>query len=583
MTHPNEESHPSDTHTSPLLSLHTSGGPPLHVPPLHVSAVVQAFPSLQVATVWEVTHPTVESHPSDTQTSPLLSSHTNGGPPLHVPPLHVSVVVQASPSLHDAVVWDVTHPKEESHPSDTQTSPLLSLQTNGGPPLHVPPLHVSAVVQASPSLHDAVVWDVTHPVAESQESDTHGSPAWALHTRAEPPLHVPPLHVSAVVHSSPSLHDAVVWEVTHPKAESHPSDTQTSPLFALHVSGGPPLQVPPLHVSAVVQASPSSHDAVVWEVTHPKAESHPSETHESAAFMLHTRGGPPLHVPPPHVSPVVQASPSLHDAVVWEVTHPKTESHPSDTQVLPLLSLQINGGPPLHVPPLHVSAVVQAFPSSHVAVVCEVTHPEAESHPSDTQAFPLLSLQINGGPPLHVPPLHVSAVVQAFPSSHVAVVWEVTHPEAESHPSDTQAFPLLSLQIKGGPPLHVPALHVSAVVQAFPSSHDAVVWDVTHPEAESHPSDTHTSPLLESHVSGGPPLHVPALHVSAVVQAFPSSQDAVVWDVTHPEAESHPSDTHTFPALALHTLGVPLQEPVSHVSPVVQASPSSQAAVLSSV
>src|SRR5207245_9819494 len=46
----------------------------------------------------------------------------------------------------------------------------LSLQLSGAPPVQVPPLHTSPVVQALPSLHGAVLFVWTHPVAESQES-----------------------------------------------------------------------------------------------------------------------------------------------------------------------------------------------------------------------------------------------------------------------------------------------------------------------------------------------------------------------------------------------------------------------------
>ena len=382
---------------------------------------------------------------------------------------------RASPSSHDAVVREVVHPAAESHPSETHGSAACVSHTRGGPPLHVPPLHVSAVVQASPSSHDAVVREVVHPAAESHPSETHGFAAFASHTRGGPPLHVPPLHVSAVVQASPSLHDEVVREVTHPATESHPSETHGSAAFASHTRGGPPLHVPPLHVSAVVQASPSSHDAVVREVVHPAAESHPSETHGSAAFASHTRGGPPLHVPPLHVSAVVQASPSSHDAVVREVTHPAAESHPSETHGSAAFASHTRGGPPLHVPPLHVSAVVQASPSLHDEVVREVTHPAAESHPSETHGSAAFALHTRGGPPLHVPPLHVSAVVQASPSLHDAVVWDVTHPATESHPSETHGSAAFASHTRGGPPLHVPPLHVSAVVQASPSSHDEVV------------------------------------------------------------------------------------------------------------
>jgi hypothetical protein len=48
----------------------------------------------------------------------------------------------------------------------------------------------------------------------------------------------------------------------------------------------------------------------------------------------------------------------------------------------------------------------------------------------------------------------------------------------------------------------------------------------TQPDAGSHPSAVQASP--SSHASAGPPTQAPALHVSLVVQAFPSSQAAVL-------------------------------------------------------
>jgi hypothetical protein len=40
--------------------------------------------------------------------------------------------------------------------------------------------------------------------------------------------------------------------------------------------------------------------------------------------------------------------------------------------------------------------------------------------------------------------------------------------------SVVQTFP--SLHVGAGPPTHVPPEHVSVVVQAFPSSHDSVLF-----------------------------------------------------------------------------------------------------------
>ena len=68
----------------------------------------------------------------------------------------MSAVVHALPSLQDAVLFALTQPVEVLHESFVQT--LLSLQLGAGPPTQVPPAHVSAVVQAFPSLHEAVLF-----------------------------------------------------------------------------------------------------------------------------------------------------------------------------------------------------------------------------------------------------------------------------------------------------------------------------------------------------------------------------------------------------------------------------------------
>ena len=90
------------------------------------------------------------------------------------------------------------------------------------------------------------------------------------------------------------------------------------------------------------------------------------------------------------------------------------------------------------------------------------------------------------------------------------------------------------------------------MVQALPSSHDAVLFVCAQPVAGSHVSVVQT--LLSSQLGGGPPAQWPApSQVSAVVQALLSVQAAVV---------------------KLMTGQCPCP---SHLSLAVQGSPSSQA------
>ena len=77
----------------------------------------------------------------------------------------------------------------------------------------------------------------------------------------------------------------------------------------------------------------------------------------------HTGGGPPTQVPPAQVSAVVQSSLSSHGELLGVCTQPVAGSQDSDVHPLP--SSQSGGGPPTQAPPAHRSAVVQALPSSH--------------------------------------------------------------------------------------------------------------------------------------------------------------------------------------------------------------------------
>jgi hypothetical protein len=111
---------------------------------------------------------------------------------------------------------------------------------------------------------------------------------------------------------------------------------------------------------------------------------------------------------------------------------------------------------------------VQAFPSLQAFVLFVNAQPVAGLHVSVVQT--LLSLQISAVPPWHVPLEHLSFVVHAFPSLHDAALLACTHPVAGLHESSVHG--LKSLQLRGGPPTQTPvALHVSFVVQAFPSLH----------------------------------------------------------------------------------------------------------------
>ena len=77
-------------------------------------------------------------------------------------------------------------------------------------------------------------------------------------------------------------------------------------------------------------------------------------------------------------------------------------------------------------------------------------------------------------------------------------------------------------------------------------------------------------PLVSSHTGGRPPTHAPLEHVSLVVQALPSSQAATLSTCTQPVSESQESSVQTLPSLQLGA-GPPTQLPPEQVSFVVQA------------
>src|SRR5437870_4991687 len=126
---------------------------------------------------------------------------------------------------------------------------------SGGPPTHVPPEQVSLVVQALPSSHGTVLGACTQPVAGSHESVVHTFPSSQL--RAGPPVHRPFEQVSPVVHALPSSQASVFGAWTQPLPESQESSVQGLP--SSQSSDGPPTHAPAAHVSAVVQALPSWH------------------------------------------------------------------------------------------------------------------------------------------------------------------------------------------------------------------------------------------------------------------------------------------------------------------------------------
>ena len=103
-------------------------------------------------------------------------------------------------------------------------------------------------------------------------------------------------------------------------------------------------------------------------------------------------------------------------------------------------------------------------------------------------------MQTIGFEPMQVPPRQAPLWVQRLPSSQAvrsaSVVW--VQPLAGSQPSAVQLLP--SLQSGGGPPTQLPPAQVSAVVQALPSSQAAVLFVCTQPRTGSQESSVHGLP-----------------------------------------------------------------------------------------
>jgi hypothetical protein len=144
---------------------------------------VHALPSLQGKELLAWVQPVPELQPSLVQTLP--SSQFDAAPPMQKPPAHVSLVVHASPSSQVAELFVCAHPLAGMQVSVVHT--LLSLQFGAGPPMHEPPKHASFTVHALPSLHGAVLFVYTHPDSASQLSSVQPLPS--LHTSGVPVTH----------------------------------------------------------------------------------------------------------------------------------------------------------------------------------------------------------------------------------------------------------------------------------------------------------------------------------------------------------------------------------------------------------
>src|SRR5262249_28798233 len=177
---------------------------------------------------------------------PFRSLQSFCGPGLHEPSEQASFSVHGFPSSHGAELLPWVHPACGSQLSSVQGS--LSLQLSFGPPTQLPPEQVSLVVQALPSSHGAVLFACVQPLAALQESVVHT--LLSLQSGGGPPAQLPPAQWSPVVHALPSSQGAVLLVWTQPVGGVQQRVVHT--LLSLELGGGPPTQVPLEHWSLVV-------------------------------------------------------------------------------------------------------------------------------------------------------------------------------------------------------------------------------------------------------------------------------------------------------------------------------------------
>jgi hypothetical protein len=159
---------------------------------------------------------------------------------------------------------------------------------------------------------------------------------------------------------------------------------------------------------------------------------------------------------------VQRPSAQLEPSVTAAFTQPLAGSHASAVQVF--RSLQFRGAPPMHLPVLQASWVVQALLASQARLFSVKTQPLTVSQLSVVQG--LLSLQSSAAPATQLPLLQASGSVQALPSLQGAALAVKVQPVLGSQASSVQALPSLQGMAV---PAQVPLAHASLSVHALSS------------------------------------------------------------------------------------------------------------------
>ena len=125
-------------------------------------------------------------------------------------------------------------------------------------------------------------------------------------------------------------------------------------------------------------------------------------------------------------------------------------------------------------------------------------------------------------------------------------------------------------------PAQRPAAQRSLLVQAVPSSQGLVL--LTWPQPVRGLQESVVQIRESSQFTEAVGVQDPPAHLSPEVQALPSSQVSVLGVMTQPRSESQYSVVQGL--ASSQDRAPPAQTPALHLSPLVQASPSSQGAVL---
>jgi hypothetical protein len=305
-----------------LGEAHVTGVVPLQMPATQLSTVVHWFPSSQPSPsglagllhvpVLGLQTPSVWHWSSNVQpTVPL---------PVQTPALHVSVGVHLLPSsqpVPSVLAGLLQMPVAASHtPAVWHWS--SAVQPTAPPPVQMPVLHVSVLVQALLSLQtvpSVLLGFEQAPVAGLQlPTSWHWS--LAVHVTRFLPTHVPAAQASVRVQASLSLQ--VVPSMTGTALQAPALHV---PVLHASLSAEQSTGVPAVHLPALVsQVRPVTHGSVLQSVSfvqlhllkswaQPVGSTQLSTLQPSESAQL---SAPPPHTPVVHLSPVVQTLPSLH-------------------------------------------------------------------------------------------------------------------------------------------------------------------------------------------------------------------------------------------------------------------------------